>query len=83
MKNGVYAILDRKLREYGHLLLARNDETMKREARDGIGPDHMIRRYPEDFDLYRLGEFENETGVLTPAEVPVLVENMSTLLGGR
>lgn len=29
--------------------------------------------YPEDFDLYRIGTFDNETGVVSPTTVPELI----------
>lgn len=30
----------------------------------------MICKYPEDFDLYYLGEYDSKTGKLTPVDTP-------------
>lgn len=76
----LYALLDRKLREYGVVLVSKNTETMVRELRNQVmGSGSTIEKYPDDFDLYRLGEFDTETGIISAMKVQ-LVENVSTLL---
>lgn len=76
----LYALLDRKLREYGAVLIAKNETAMCRALHDGVkGSGSMVEKYPEDFDLYRLGEMDNETGCIT-AEVPSLVDSLRDIL---
>lgn len=63
----IYSVMDRKLREFGQLMLARTEEAMLRELVTGVrsNPESYIGKYPEDFDLYHLGWFNPETGELT------------------
>lgn len=76
----VYSLLDRKLREYGALLLEKNIESMRRSLYNGLsGSGSLQEKYPDDFDLYEVGSFETETGVLVPSVPPVLVLNLSEL----
>lgn len=35
---------------------------------------------PADFDLYRLGEFDSDTGRLTPEQLPVMIISGSSAL---
>lgn len=78
----VYSIFDRKLKEYGSLMYAKNDFAIMRGVADAVrgseGTLHAM--HPEDFDLMYLGDFDNELGVLVPAQVVVLVDNLAELL---
>lgn len=79
----IYSLLDRKLREFGvHALpLAQNLEVVKRSLQDGIpGSETAMARHPEDFDLYLLGTFDEDTGMIVPEEVPKLVANLVSVL---
>lgn len=76
----LYSLFDRKLLEYGQLLQARNDEAIKRNVLDGIkGSNSTVERYPEDFDVFCLGEFDAESGQIQ-AERARLVVNVATVL---
>jgi len=80
---GVYTLYDRKVREFGALALARNDETILRELGDQVrrSPQSMMAQHPEDFDVMRVGEFFVETGYLAGVSgPPTLVINLETLL---
>lgn len=37
-------------------------------------PDHAMNKHPEDYTLFLLGEFDDETGIHTPCE-PKLLQN--------
>jgi len=58
----MFSIFDRKLREYGAPLVQRNEESMCRELRSMKGSLGMMDKYPEDFDLHVIGEYDAETG---------------------
>lgn len=76
----VYALFDRKTREYGLPIVARNDATMCRDLLNFRGSGAVQEKYPEDFDLYSLGEMNTETGRITPGEELVFVNNLKTIL---
>lgn len=84
----VFALLDRKLREFGkQLFLDKNVESLERGLLDSVlsneGAGSFLAKYPEDYDLYCLGEMDMETGYLTPAEPPRLVSNFGELVAKR
>jgi len=78
----IYSMLDRKLKEFGALVCANNDEAVKRALRDAVkqGPS-LMSEHPDDFDLVRVGEFDVETGVIRVTDVPTLVDSVSTIIG--
>ncbi len=60
----IYSIRDNKAGVFNNPIFSPNDEHAKREfemmysnAKDGI-----FVRYPEDFDLYSIGEYNTDTG---------------------
>lgn len=67
MMHVVCAVLDRKAKSYGPPLMFQNVDIARRMAqglmanRSG-GSD--LDKYPEDFDLYLIGEFDTDTGVI-------------------
>lgn len=77
----VYALWDRKVREYGQLVVAANDEAVIRALRDGIPKGSTVEKYPDDFDLMRLGNFDPESGGLN-GEDRAFVVNVRALMGG-
>lgn len=76
----VYALYDRKVREYGQqLVVGRNDETVMRSLLELKGSEALPGKYPEDFELYALGEYDQRSGQLAPAIPPVFVIGLHTL----
>lgn len=45
----------------------------------GKNPEANIVKYPEDFDLYQVGEFDGVTGQVTPMLPPQYLESMQAL----
>lgn len=78
----VYSIYDRKVREYGSLLLAPNNDVMVRNVITGVrGSGSLMEKYPEDFQLEYLGDVDPNTGMLTAIDGrPEIVGSLSTLL---
>lgn len=78
----IYSLYDRKLKEYGSLVLQNNDEAVKRMCKDALenarADQSPLKKYPEDFDLMWLGEFDPEVGVIT-GTVPLFVCNVAEL----
>jgi len=78
----VYSVFDKKLQEFGQLAVSKNDESMRRAMFDGVkGSNSMIEKYPEDYDLYCVGEFEQAQGLLSGWKGPaILVCNAADLM---
>lgn len=80
----VYSMFDRKLRQYGQLILDRNDFSVQRMCADGLkgAPDSLPAKHPGDFDLYEVGKFNDESGLLVApeGEIPRLVCNLLDLV---
>ncbi|AXH71833.1 MAG: nonstructural protein [Microviridae sp.] len=66
MKVKVFSVLDSKLGSFAQPWFSPNTETGIRAfveaARD---PSTTLGKYPEDFSLYLLGEFDDDTGQFT------------------
>jgi len=76
----VYALFDRKTREYGRPVIAKNDDQMRRDLQSLRGSGDTMEKYPEDFDLYQLAEMETETGRVKGLEELEFVDNLRTIL---
>ena len=79
----IYSVLDEKSEEYSPPFFAANDrlaERMIMEASKGQGS--MLAAYPEDFKLYRIGEFDALTGEIKPEQRPILLLNVKDLTRG-
>lgn len=77
----VFSLFDRKLREYGGLVQANNGDACKRALIDGIrGSGSLVEKHPEDFDLMAIGFFDTDTGVFVGEKVPLLVDNVASLI---
>lgn len=78
----VYALLDKKKSQFdGALMLAHADGHMGRtlvEAFKGTG--HVVEKYPADFDVYQVAEFDLDSGQCNGA--PKFVCNVAVLFDG-
>jgi len=81
----VYSLFDRKLRQYGQLVLERNDYGVQRGLGDGIKAqgESLLAKHPEDFDLYQVAEFDDESGVVTALVPPRFVSSVSDVVPAR
>lgn len=82
----VYSLFDRRLREFGSLVLFKNDEAAERGMLDAFsGQDTLVSKHPGDFDLMCVGAFDQETGLLDSGAMAMalLVVNFAELLGSR
>lgn len=71
----VYSVLDRKAREFGNLVLAKTEDHVKRALAEGLSgrADSTMALYGQDFDLYHVGDFDEDNGVIVPQNPPRLV----------
>ena len=70
MKNSkIYTILDTVSEEYSTPFYSKNDDTAKRDFYNVIdNPETLYGSTPKDFKLYRVGSWDNETGLINALE---------------
>ena len=63
MKMNIYSIKDRKA-SYGNPYIIQNDELAIRDIKVAVNDQKggVLNKFPEDFELTRLGTFDTETG---------------------
>ena len=74
MLTQIYVIHDVKASAYLTPFFLPNDALARRTFSDCANdPEHAFGKHPEDFTLFNLGSFNNETGnmILEPSPVPV------------
>lgn len=65
MKTKVYAIRDSKAETFGqNLMLFRNNGEAIRSVEQAMEAEGVLKKYPEDFALFCLGEYNQEKGEL-------------------
>lgn len=69
----VFAVKDSKAAAFALPFFLPRMEVALRSFRDAVkNPEHDMHRHPEDYSLWCLGEFDDNTGAMQPVE-PVLV----------
>lgn len=67
MVRPIYAIRDKKV-GFMSPMVDQNDETAKRNFAFAVQHnDSMFMAFPDDYDLYRIGEFNSESGEIVSA----------------
>ena len=81
MKKVYYAVYDRKAEMYSQPFLEIKDGTAIRAVQDLVinNTDHAFAKHPSDFSLHRLGDFDDETGVITGQTKPNKIIEIETL----
>lgn len=77
----VYTLFDRKVGEYGSLVLGPTDESVMRALRGSLPPNSTEARYPEDFELCYLGDFDQVSGALLGLAHPKALGTIASILG--
>lgn len=69
MKLNVYAIYDKAVNAYMRPFVMQADGQAIRVFSDmAVDADHEISKHPEDYSLFRIGEFDGNTGALVGSE---------------
>ena len=81
MKKIYYAVYDRKSEMYSQPFLEIKDGTAIRAVQDLVinQKDHAFAKHPSDFSLHKLGDFDDETGVIEGTTKPIKVIEIETL----
>lgn len=70
----IYAIYDRKAMFFGSIIaVPAQIDAVRAFAGAVTSPDSMIYKYPNDFALFSLGEYDEHTGNLASYPTPILV----------
>lgn len=73
----ICSVFDRKVGSYGRPMFARAVGEAMRIFRDEVNrpaEDNILYKHPEDFDLFLVGKFDEETGRLI-AENPLMLDS--------
>ena len=69
----VFAVKDSKAAAFALPFFLPRMEVALRSFRDAVrNPEHDMHRHPEDYSLWCIGEFDDNTGAMMPVQ-PVLV----------
>ncbi len=65
MLQGYYSVLDKKAQRYYQPQLFRSDiEALRLFDNCVLDPDHQFGKNPEDYAIYKIATFDEETGVI-------------------
>jgi hypothetical protein len=82
----IFCVFDSKARNYGMPFFTQNRGTAIRGIQLQLQQDgnSMLAKYPSDFDLFHVGNFDDESGLFTCPETsnPIFIINVSELIGG-
>lgn len=72
MQKHLFSVRDSKASTFNAPFEAHTTGEAERSFRTAVtDPQTSINKYPEDFDLYKLGTIDTETGIITALETPL------------
>lgn len=81
MIKGMYTVYDRKVGAHLPIFFARSDDEAVRMLKETmLQGDSPFVKWPEDYHLYRLGEFEDTTGEIITDDKPVPLQSAFEIL---
>ena len=67
----IFAVYDLKAQDFGQPFFNQNTATALRAFADlANDPNTTVYKYPDDFTLFELGEYESNTGRIIPLDQP-------------
>lgn len=83
MKAKLYSYRD-NLVGFGPIMVETNEQTAIRGFGFAVNnASGMMGFAPKDYDLYYVGEYDTDSGVIIPASVPALVVNGTSVFGDK
>lgn len=76
MKYKVVTVMDRAVEGFGVPFFTRSVGEAERMFTDEINrvdENNQLNKHPEHFDLFLVGEFDSDSGLLNPLTVPTMV----------
>lgn len=78
----MYSIYDKKVNVYQPPLFCHNAGDALRTCHMHFSnPETKVNKYPEDFDVYDIGEYDDQTGQLKPHTNPQFLSTAVDILG--
>jgi len=78
MKTEIFSLFDVKAATYGRPIFVPTMAVLVRELQGALKGDDLLAKYPEDFRLFRLGSFDDQSGVVEVSS-PQFVCEVSSL----
>lgn len=76
----IFSLYDSKAGAFLRPFFAQNTQVAERALSDAVNnPQETVARHPEDFCLFKLGTFDEESGELVPEAAPEAVRQAITL----
>jgi len=76
----IFSLRDTKSAHFGKPIIAPHQAPLIREFTEAVNDDKTTySKFPGDFDLYEIGDFNHITGQITPATNPIHIINLTTL----
>jgi len=76
----IFSLRDTKSAHYGKPIIAPHQAPLIREYDEAVNDDKStLSKFPQDFDLYKIGDFDHISGKITPDENPIHIINLVTL----
>lgn len=82
MLKSIFSVYDQKAEKYGPLQLVDSPAVFTRDFHDYIRrePTSVVAEHPEDFTVYCLGSFDDQSGVITSFVLPEKMFDVSVLV---
>lgn len=80
MKNNLYSIYDTKTEVYMAPVAFPNEATAMRQVSVALTKDGMMSRYPEDYDLYCVGTWDDTEGRVNPLAQVRFITKLTKLM---
>lgn len=79
----IFAVKDRSVDAYQPTQCARSEMEAIRSFGDAIQnpASHVMHKHPDDFDLYQVGTFDDNTGKITPTDPRKIADGKSLAQG--
>lgn len=77
----IFAIYDKKAQYHEKPFFCRNKAEALRAVESGVNSsDSFMHKYPADFSVWLLGEFDEKTGTIEGLEKPEFLEECQSLV---
>lgn len=84
MKKVICSVYDKRAEFFDRPFTAQSNGEMIRAFTDiAVNADHPIGQHPEDYSLYRIGYFDDVSGLITPEDPILLINGLEAVQQSR